>query len=231
MSTTTETTETRTRITRPDKEPAGKAMRKVWILENLYFNARTGAGEKDAAGRMLDRAVATAKKAGQVTETGGEAAVWHGYRLPEIWYGSRYEEVKNLSVVEIAKRIREDIKLARKVDDKLASGATLAVIDPLAPLAAMPKGMKVSVRARHGNAIDVRIYNLPERGWGYVEQRDPYRPGHTVWVPGAQLRGIISALEEIHGAYNFDGSDARVEYYHVNYYGHVEVAYEERPRG
>jgi hypothetical protein len=231
MSITTETIETRTRITDAKREPKDRAMKKVWILENLHFHARTGAGEKEAAGRMLDRAVTAAKKACQITEADGKAAVWHGYRLPEVWYGSRYEEVKNLSVVEIAKRIREDIKLARKVDDKLAAGATVALVDPLAPLASMPKGMKVSVRARHGNAIDVRIYNLPERGWGYVEERDRYRPGQTVWVPGTQLRGIISALEEIHGAYNFNGSDAMVDYFHVNYYGQVEVAYEEWPRG
>jgi hypothetical protein len=231
MSTTTEAPETRTRITDVKREPTDRAMKKVWILENLYFHARTGEGEKAAAGRMLDRAVAAAKEAGQVTEADGKAAVWHGYRLPEVWYGSRYEEVKNLSVVEIAKRIREDIKLARKVDDKLATGAAVALVDPLAPLATMPKGMKVSVRARHGNAIDVRIYNLPEQGWGYVEQRDPYRPGQTVWVPGVQLRGIIDALSEIHGAYNFDGSDSSVDYFHVNYYGHVEVDWTERPRG
>jgi hypothetical protein len=231
MSTTaTETTETRTRITDPKREPKDRAMKKVWILENLYFHARTGEGEKEAAGRMLDRAVAAAKKSGQVTEADGKAAVWHGYRLPEVWYGSRYEEVKNLSVVDIAKRIREDIKLARKVDDKLAAGAAVALVDPLAPLATMPKGMKVSVRARHGNAIDVRIYNLPEKGWGYVQERDRYRPGQMAWVPGAQLRGIIDALEEIHGAYNFDGSDPYVEYSRVNYYGHVEVEWAERPR-
>jgi hypothetical protein len=225
----TTATETRTRITDAKKEPKDRAMKKVWILENLYFHARTGEGERDAAGRMLDRAIAAAKKAGEITETGDNAAVWHGYKLPEVWYGSRYEEVKHMSVVEIAKRIREDIKLARKVDDKLATGATVALVDPLAPLATMPKGMKVSVRARHGNAIDVRIYNLPEKGWGYVEEDDWHVPGRTNWVPGVQLRGIIDALSEIHDQYNYDGSDTSVDYFNVNYYGHVEVDYDERP--
>lgn len=229
MSTTTaEAPETRTRITGKDK-PADKAMQKVWVLENLYFHGRTSADEKAAAGRMLDRAVAAAKKAGQITEA-GERAVMSGYVLP-IWYGSRYAEVKNLGVVEIAKRIRADIKLARKVDDTLAAGAELAIVDPLAPLASMPKGMKVSVRARHGNAIDVRIYNLPEKGWGYVQEEDWRAPDRRLhWVPGPQLRGIIDALSHIHNAYNFDGSDSSTDYFRVNYYGHVEVEYDERPR-
>jgi hypothetical protein len=229
MSTTTEATETRTRITPKDRKPKDKAMQKVWVLENLYFHGRTSADEKAAAGRMLDRAVAAAKKAGQITEA-GDRAVMHGHTLP-IWYGARYDEVKNLGVVEIAKRIRADIKLARKVDDTLAAGAELAIIDPLAPLASMPKGMKVSVRARHGNAIDVRIYNLPEPGWGYVQEEDWRAPDRRLrWVPGAQLRGIIDALSSIHNAYNFDGSDSSTDYFHVNYYGRVEVEYEERPR-
>jgi hypothetical protein len=43
------------------------------------------------------------------------------------------------------------------------------------------------------------------------------------------LRAILTALEEIHAAYNFNGSDAMVDYFHVNYYGHVEVDWRERP--
>ncbi|MFG3287303.1 hypothetical protein ACGF3G_00575 [Streptomyces sp. NPDC048179] len=227
--TTATATETRTRITDAKKAPKDRTMKRVWLLENLVFHARTSTEERAAAERMLDRAIKTAKEAGQVSTADDGAGVWHGYRLPEVWHGARYEEVKHLSVVEIAKRIRADIKLARKVDDKLAAGAAVAIVDGLAPLASMPKGMKVSVRARHGNAIDVRIYNLPEKGWGYVEQEDPYRPNVTRWVPGVELRGIISALEDLHRQYNFDGSDPMVDYFHVNYYGHVEVDYYERP--
>ncbi|MER5579804.1 hypothetical protein [Streptomyces massasporeus] len=224
------TATTRARITDEKREPKDKAMKKVWILENLIFHPRTGAEERDAAERMLDRALAAAQKNGEFAASDNGAGTWHGYRLPEVRYGKRYEEVKNLSLTDIAKRIRADVKLARKVDAKLATGTEVALIDPLAPLATMPKQMKVSVRTDYfsgGGAIDVRVYNLPEKGWGYVQEEDYW--GEKRWVPGPQLRGILDALEEIHRAYNFDGSDSMVDYFHVNYYGHVEVDWRERP--
>ncbi|CAL9611144.1 hypothetical protein SUDANB1_05628 [Streptomyces sp. enrichment culture] len=224
----------RTRITDPKRKPAERAMVKVWLLENLIFHARTGAGERAAAERMLDRAIAAAREAGQITEAGDKReAKWYGYRLPEVSYGARYEEVKRMSLTEIAKRIREDIKLARKVEAKMgqAVGAEVATVDPLAALATMPKGIKVSVRTDYfsgGGSIDVRVYNLPEKGWGYVKELDRYGM-YEQWVPGPQLKPILKALEEIHGWYNFDGSDAMVDYFHVNYYGHVDVDWQERP--
>ncbi len=94
----------------------------------------------------------------------------------------------------------------------------------------MPRQIKVSVRTDYfsgGGAIRVNVYNLPEKGWGYVRETD--RWGEPRWVPGRQLSAILAAPKEIHGAYNFDGSDPRVYYSHVNYYGQVEVDWRERP--
>jgi hypothetical protein len=226
MTTTTATD--RARITDAKTEPKDRALKKVWLLENLIFHPRTGAGEREAAERMLDRALAAAKEAGVgiTKDADDNGRSWHGYRLPEVWYGARYEEVKHMSLAEIAKRIREDIKLARKVETRLGTGAEVAIVDSLAALAAMPKGIKVSVTST-AHSIRVRVYNLPEKGWGYIRGRD--RWGQMGWVPGEELDGILRALKEIHGAYNFDGSDATVEYYHRNYFGHVEVDWRERP--
>lgn len=228
-------TATSTRITDAKRQPKNRAMKKVWLLENLIFHARTGAGERAAAERMLDRAIEAARKNGQiVTPTGDDdrAETWYGYRLPAIRYGARYEEVKHLSLTEIAKRIREDIKLARKVEERIGAptGSDVALVDSLAALATMPKQIKISVRTEYfsgGGSIDVRIYNLPEKGWGHVEEEDMW--GQKRWVPGPELRAILTALEEIHGAYNFDGSDSMVDYFHVNYYGHVDIDWRERP--
>ncbi|WP_327391342.1 hypothetical protein OG728_38330 (plasmid) [Streptomyces microflavus] len=208
-------------------------MKKVWMLENLIFHPRTGAEERAAASRMLDRAIAAAHKKGQVIrKDSGSDGTWHGYRLPDVRYGARYEEVKHLSTTEIAKRIRADIKLARKVEAKLgkATGTEVALADSLTALATMPTQVKVSVRTDYfsgGSAIRVNVYNLPEKGWGYVQERDMW--GKPRWVPGPELSAILAALEAIHGAYNFDGSDPMVDYHHVNYYGQVEVDWRERP--
>ncbi|MGW3932919.1 hypothetical protein ACWECC_33220 [Streptomyces microflavus] len=224
----------RTRITDEKRQPSNRAMKKVWLLENLLFHQGTGAEERDAAARMLDRAIAAARKSGQVIkkDEGGDTGTWHGYRLPDVRYGARYQEVENLTTTQIAKRIRADIKLARKVEAKLgtATGSEVSVVDSLAALATMPRQIKVSVRSEYfsgGSAIDVRVYNLPEKGWGYVRETDMW--GKPRWVPGPELRPILTALEELHGAYNFDGSDSMVDYFHVNYYGHVDVDWRERP--
>lgn len=224
----------RARITDEKREPGNRAMKKVWTLENLIFHPRTGAEERAAAERMLDRAIAAAQAKGHVIKKGSDsgAGTWHGYRLPDVRYGARYEEVKNLSTTEIAKRIRADIKLARKIEAKLgtATGSEVALVDSLAALATMPKQIKVSVRSEYfsgGSAIRVKVYNLPEKGWGHVRETDMW--GQPRWVPGPELRAILTALEEIHGAYNFDGSDAMVDYFHVNYYGQVEIDWRERP--
>lgn len=228
-------TTTRTRITDEKRQPNDRAMKKVWILENLIFHPRTGAEERDAAERMLDRAIAAAQSKGHIAKKDGDTGTgtWHGYRLPEIRYGAKYEQVKHLSTTEIAKIIRADIKLARKVETKLgtATGSDVALVDSLAALATMPKCIKVSVTSEYysgGSAIRVRVYNLPEKGWGYVEELDRYGQ-YTHWVPGKDLRAILTALEEIHGAYNYDGSDAMVDYFHVNYHGHVDVDWRDRP--
>ncbi|MFI5864547.1 hypothetical protein [Streptomyces sp. NPDC051546] len=231
--TTTTAQPPRTRITDEERPPSNRAMKKVWLLENLLFHQGTGAQERDAAARMLDRAVAAARKSGQAIEDGNNATgTWHGYRLPDVRYGSRYEQVKHLSTTEIAKRIRADIKLARKVEAKLGTetGSEVAVTDSLAALATMPKKIKVSVRTDYfsgGSSIDVRVYNLPEKGWGYIEETDMW--GKPRWVEGPELSAILTALKEIHRAYNFNGSDSMVDYFHVNYYGQVEVDWQERP--
>lgn len=232
----TTTAPTRERITDEKRRPTDRTMQRVWFLENLIFDPRTGAEERAAAERGLDRTLANAQKKGQVIKTPGDtgAGTWHGYRLPEVRYGAKYEEVKHLSTTEIAKRIRADIKLARKVEAKLgtATCAEVALTDSLAALATMPKQIKVSVRSEYfsgGSAIRVNLYNLPHVGWGYVQEKDMW--GQPRWVPNEELRGILKALKEIHGQYNFDGSDSMVDYFHVNYYGDVDVDWRERPRG
>ena len=228
---TTTTTATRVRITDPKREPGDRLLKKIWLLENLIFHKRTPVGEREAAKRMLERVIEIAREKGQdVTSAGGgTAGTWHGYRLPEIRYGAKYEQVKGLSLTEIAKLIREDIKLARKVEAKLGAG-TVALVDKLAALATMPKQIKISVRTDYSSvygSITVRLYNLPEKGWGYVEGKD--WSGDKKWVPGPELDAILTALREIHGAYNYDGSDGRVDHHDVGYYGQVEVDWRERP--
>lgn len=127
-------------------------------------------------------------------------------------YGPKYEATKNLSKVEIAKLIRQDIKAAVK-DGRL------------------PKG-KYSVRTHlyaGGGSIDVNVIGVsiplfnPDRI--QLEIDEPYRSHSEFICPihTPEAKGMISTLEAIRDAYNYDGSDSMTDYFDVRYYGSVSI--------
>lgn len=124
-----------------------------------------------------------------------------------IHYGEAHD--KDLSVKECAAEIRKQLR-------KLAK----AKHSPLA-------GAKVSVRYKSfsgGSAIDVKL-SVPYPVKVEDEQAEMIArsEGHRYpWLSPA-ARAAKLAAEEIHGAYNFDGSDSQVDYFHVKYYGHVDI--------
>jgi hypothetical protein len=136
-------------------------------------------------------------------------------------YGKKYREGL-WDVAVIAKLIRADIK------DAIDAGC-------------LPAG-KYSVRSRKfsgGSAIDVEIKGL-------ADFPNPYLPDFvaaweackaagtpfnyngwtdaTLYIP--QLLEARKTLRAIRGAYNYDGSEAMVDYFDVNYYGSVNIDYE-----
>lgn len=119
-------------------------------------------------------------------------------------YGEKYDG--SLSTTEIAKLIRADIKVA------VAAGELPG------------KPVTYSVRSEYfsmGSSIDVEVRNYA----GPVEEQGFGRPWMT------QEAGAIKArLEAISGAYNHDGSDIQVDYFDVNYYGHVTFEASARAR-
>lgn len=129
-------------------------------------------------------------------------------------YGYRYDEVRDLTTTEIARRIRTDIKTA------VAEGL-------------LPHHWTYSVRSPHGTSIDVEVRDCA----------DAWKPCdgscHDVWCKAKRLPEYAHAatehemlsddakaakmtLERIHGAYNYDGSEIQTDYFDVRYYGHVE---------
>jgi len=122
-------------------------------------------------------------------------------------YGAKYE--KGLQVVEIAKRIRADIKAA------IASGEIPAI--------------KTSVRISRysmGRSIDVTITEAPfaviNPEW--VQARNE---GVSVWELDnidkftAEASRVFDVVESIRAAYNYDRSDSMTDYYDVNFGGGV----------
>lgn len=117
-----------------------------------------------------------------------------GYTYPEPRVGSRYTGW--IDAAQAAKQIRTDIKQA-KGDGRI------------------PGDVKVSVRCRKyagGQAVDVALSGWNSEAVWYVEPN-----GHTEMSTAAKR--VISAVEQIRGAYNRDASDAMTDYYDVTYYG------------
>ncbi len=124
-----------------------------------------------------------------------------------IHYGQAYE--RDLDVVEIAKRVRSQLKT------QAASKHS--------PLA----GSKISVRISRysmGQSIDVKVGIHGPTGVDTEEdETDNRREGKPYpWLTDS-ARAATSTAQQILDAYNFDGSDSMTDYFHVNYYGHAEV--------
>lgn len=133
----------------------------------------------------------------------------------ETVYGNKYEGTKNLSTTEIAKLFREDVKAAVKAGT-------------------IPK-VKLSVKTSYysgGSSIDIKIKEVPADFRIYSEDylreelENPHalhyhNPHHTT-----EAKALVKFLEQTIGAYNYDGSDSMVDYFHVRFYDHVKFDYE-----
>lgn len=124
-------------------------------------------------------------------------------------HGSKYEQGRDTA--EIAKLIRKDIA------DALKSGA-------------LPKGLKVSVRISRfsmGSSIDLTITDAPmaiiNRAWAEAEIRRPTE--HSgLYRQTPEARSLASKLQNIAEAYRMDESDSQSDYFHCNFYLHIQFA-------
>jgi len=148
-------------------------------------------------------------------------------------YGYRYDEGAKLTTAEIAKLIRRDIKTAKdegllprtwKYSVRTSRGSMCSAIDVTV------RNCADAWQACPGYKIGSR-QELPGGGWtatgcgdvwckaGGQYRDSPHASDHTVLTEEASVAKMT--LERIHGAYNHDGSDSMVDYFDVNYYGHV----------
>lgn len=142
-----------------------------------------------------------------------------------ISYGTKYAATKDLRVVEIAKLVRADIKAA------VAAGE-------------LPKA-KYSVTSDH-NSIDVRVSHVEKDGFVLAnaerviwDHEQPHAglyncPSEVRWLYSAEAREVLSKIDLLTGAYNYDGSDSQSDYFNVRFYGHAQYAHawaDERTEG
>lgn len=194
-----------------------KSGKKIQILQALIDHPRTGDEERDAARRMLARVLAKANANGEHLKPTG----WVDHRS----YGAKYDDVRGIyDIAVIAKLMRADIKISRKLGLKAAEPGEIAIPDPIADA---PAQIKISVRTQKysgGGSINILIRDVPE-DWRTVcyDDRGNERRGC-----GPALAALADELRAIHQAYNYNGSDAMTDYFDVNYYGGVSV---EEPEG
>lgn len=123
--------------------------------------------------------------------------------------GSKYSE--KLSRVEIAKLIRKDLH------------------------AKFPT-IKFSVKCPRGRAIDVEIQSFPNSSGEVLnwdrwlhDKEHPYSamPARGVLPILADIAGqVVTEVEAICNAYNFDHSEIETDYFHVNFYLNVNFSRE-----
>lgn len=130
--------------------------------------------------------------------------------------GAKYDATRDLSRVEIAKRMRADIKALQ-----------------------LPQGFKVSVRTESysgGGSIDIRVTAVPA-GFRYYSDaaaswckqfpaREHRMPMAWDEALSADWRELRAKLRAIHGAYNRDNSDAMTDYFDTRYYGDVDIEWQ-----
>lgn len=130
-----------------------------------------------------------------------------GKTMYGVHYGESYK--RGMSTKEAAAEIRKTLRSLSKSKHSALSGA------------------KVSVRYESfsgGSAVRVKL------GLAYQTHENDEEAQRLAAQEGRRYRWLTEkasaaqeAAEEVHNAYNFDGSDIMTDYFHVNYYGQVDV--------
>uniref|UniRef100_UPI003F493C71 hypothetical protein n=1 Tax=Nonomuraea sp. CA-251285 TaxID=3240002 RepID=UPI003F493C71 len=193
---------------------------KIAALTALIAHPKTGPDEKASAERLLERL--QRRVARETAESGTAPRRGTGYQLPDVVYGSKYQELGRLYGAELTKVIRADIKLLRDLGRKPSRAGEIKLGEPIGDA---PPNIKFSVKHHHYTSVTVTITGVPADWW--VKKDYPYP--HI--AAGPQLKAIGDALRELMWAYNYDGSDAQVDYFNRGFYekvvadGHPEGSY------
>jgi hypothetical protein len=190
---------------------------KIEALLALINHAKTSEDERDAARRALKRIYDAHEMHRKDADTPEYSRLYN----PGAWQGSKYESASRLTLTEIAKLIRADIKMAQKIGRKVTDSKAIAVRDAIADA---PAQIKYSVRTEYysgGGSIDVVIKNIPET-WGWTMQPDEFGNLQPVATPA--MAELYAAVDAIHRSYNYGNSDGMVDYFERRYWGHVATS-------
>jgi hypothetical protein len=117
--------------------------------------------------------------------------------------GSVYREQGHLNIVEIAKRMRVNLRNAQSVG-MLPEGATFSV---------------TTDRYAGGQSVDVEVRGMPD-SWTY-EPAEPGQFGHGRYSEAAQA--TMGAIKQMLAEYNRDNSDSMTDYFDVWFHAGVTI--------
>jgi len=200
-------------------------------LKALIEHPATATEERESAQRMLDRLMRKGAVEPESERDGDhydEQGRWRG-SYQNRWYGSK-ADAGYAPATEIAAWMRADIKLARKLANAPVQDAGGVAIP--SGFAGIPKDIRITVRTDSGtwtSSIDINVRNVPPVwGWYTAPVRDVYdRDWELRQCPTPELLRLMRDLEEIHQAYNWDGSDLLTDYVDVRYFGGVRLVTDE----
>jgi hypothetical protein len=135
--------------------------------------------------------------------------------------GDLYQATKDVSLKEVTQRIRTEARQLVAEWNKV-NGEALGKV-------------KVSVRMPHYGAIDARLevngllYALYREYGEYAfanrltDRIEHIQSGDAKFLPLVKLYELRNAIEEIRSKYNYNNSDAQVDYFEVRYYGGTDI--------
>lgn len=136
------------------------------------------------------------------------------------WQGEKFENTRGLTLTEITARIRDEIKLLRKLGKQAATAAgsegALKISDPIGDA---PAEIKIGIRQRHYGSFVIWVKDIPQE-WGWVRGE---RNGYPCWLATDALKALGQELRNLGNAYNYDNSDIMTDYFDRRYYLNVDA--------
>lgn len=130
--------------------------------------------------------------------------------------GSKYN--RDLSLVEIAKLVRQDIKDAMRVGRQALKDEERFSLPEL----------KINVRKHHHNSLWIAIGSFPEGELMYsperldADARNDWDRAHREPFYSAAAMKVLDVLKQITNQYNYDNSDIQSDYFDVNFYTTIQ---------
>jgi hypothetical protein len=126
---------------------------------------------------------------------------------------ARTARLQDMTVAEIARAIRADLKAARKAGGRAG------------PIADAPEGVQFRVYSRQGTMCDDQVsvqISGHDQAWAWETVEDDPVYGHvTRHTP--EMVTLVRAVEDVVAQYNWNRSDSQVDHFDVRFYSSVRA--------